>query len=177
MDYDELGRVLVDTNPGFQPFGFAGGLYDPETKLVRFGARDYDAETGRWTSKDPLRFAGGDANLYGYVLGDPVNFTDPSGRFAIADDLVEGLGPLLIPAAVTAGVCIGIYWLLTHDWSDEDDKEDDETRHCKEELVQCLDSPWQPDRNKNLFGPKKDCGACFRECVNGGGDWPDYKCP
>ena len=24
--YDEFGNVLMDTNPGFQPFGFAGGL-------------------------------------------------------------------------------------------------------------------------------------------------------
>src|SRR5262249_24301190 len=31
MDYDEFGRVVLDTNPGFQPFGFAGGLYDPDT--------------------------------------------------------------------------------------------------------------------------------------------------
>ena len=51
MDYDEFGNVTADTNPGFQPFGFAGGLYDWQTKLVRFGARDYDAETGRWTDK------------------------------------------------------------------------------------------------------------------------------
>jgi len=34
MDYDEFGNVSVDTNPGFQPFGFAGGLYDPDTKLA-----------------------------------------------------------------------------------------------------------------------------------------------
>ena len=79
LDYDEFGQVITDTNPGFQPFGFAGGLYDRDTKLVRFGARDYDAETGRWTVKDPIRFAGGDTNLYGYVLGDPVNFIDPLG--------------------------------------------------------------------------------------------------
>jgi RHS repeat-associated protein len=43
MDYDEFGQVITNTNPGFQPFGFAGGLYDRDTKLVRFGARDYDA--------------------------------------------------------------------------------------------------------------------------------------
>ena len=79
IDYDEFGTVLIDTNPGFQPFGFAGGLYDKDTGLVRFGARDYDAITGRWTSKDSILFAGGDSNLYGYVFNDPVNFIDPSG--------------------------------------------------------------------------------------------------
>ena len=35
--------------------------------LVRFGARDYDPTIGRWTAKDPIDFAGGDTNLYGYV--------------------------------------------------------------------------------------------------------------
>ena len=79
LEYDEWGVVLEDTNPGFQPFGFAGGLYDPDTKLVRFGARDYDAETGRWTTKDPILFGGGSANLYGYVGGDPINRIDPWG--------------------------------------------------------------------------------------------------
>ncbi|MFZ1082846.1 MAG: RHS repeat-associated core domain-containing protein [Candidatus Kryptoniota bacterium] len=79
MDYDEFGNVVYDSNPGFQPFGFAGGLYDPETKLVRFGARDYDAETGRWTSKDPIRFGAGQSNIFIYTDGDPVNSIDPSG--------------------------------------------------------------------------------------------------
>ena len=46
MDYDEFGNVTTDTNPGFQPFGFAGGIYDRDTGLVRFGARDYDPATG-----------------------------------------------------------------------------------------------------------------------------------
>jgi RHS repeat-associated protein len=68
MDYDEFGNVIFDTNPGFQPFGFAGGIYDQHTKLTRFGARDYDAETGRWTAKDPIGFEGRDLNLYGYVF-------------------------------------------------------------------------------------------------------------
>jgi RHS repeat-associated protein len=79
LDYDTFGNVIGDTNPGFQPFGFAGGLYDRNTKLTRFGARDYDAETGRWTTKDPIGFAGGDSNLYGYVLSDPVNHVDTWG--------------------------------------------------------------------------------------------------
>jgi RHS repeat-associated protein len=79
MVYDSFGKVLQDTNPGFQPFGFAGGLYDRDTRLVHLGAREYDAETGRWTAKDPARFEGGDANLYVYVSNDPVNLVDPDG--------------------------------------------------------------------------------------------------
>ena len=79
ITYDEFGNVLSDTNPGFQPFGFAGGVFDKHTGLTRFGARDYDPEAGRWTAKDPIGFNGGDTNLYGYVLNDPLNWVDPNG--------------------------------------------------------------------------------------------------
>jgi len=79
MDYDEWGNVTSNTSPGVQPFAFAGGLYDDDTKLTRFGLRDYDAGTGRWTTKDPLRFAARDPNLYGYVLNNPISLTDPMG--------------------------------------------------------------------------------------------------
>ena len=79
LDYDVWGNVSADSAPGFQPFGYAGGLWDASTTLTRFGARDYDAETGRWTNKDPLRFSGGDTNFYAYVGNDPVNRLDPLG--------------------------------------------------------------------------------------------------
>jgi RHS repeat-associated protein len=79
IDYDEFGNIVKDTNPGFQPFGFAGGLYDQDTKFVRFGARDYAPAIGRWTAKDPILFDGGDTDLYGYVFNDPVNLKDPTG--------------------------------------------------------------------------------------------------
>lgn len=92
LSYDEFGRVLSDTSPGFQPFGFAGGLYDPDTKLTLFGARSYDAEIGRWLSKDPILFGGGDTNLYGYVLNDPINLIDPFGLRAF--DPSENQTPL-----------------------------------------------------------------------------------
>lgn len=46
--------------------------------------KHYNPEVGRWTSKDPIRFKGGDTNLYGYVLSDPINFIDPSGKVGIA---------------------------------------------------------------------------------------------
>jgi len=79
MSYDVFGKVIEDSNPGFQPFGFAGGLYDPDTGLLRFGVRDYDAETGRWTAQDPRYFCGMCTNLYAYVNNDPINRSDPSG--------------------------------------------------------------------------------------------------
>jgi RHS repeat-associated protein len=79
LDYDAFGRITLDTNPGFQPFAFAGGLYDGDTGLVRFGHRDYDAEVGRWTSRDPLAFGGGQLNLYAYAANDPVNNVDRTG--------------------------------------------------------------------------------------------------
>ncbi len=79
VDYDAFGNIITDTHSALTiPFGFAGGLRDPDTGLVRFGYRDYDPDTGRWTAKDPIFFAGGDTNLYGYVLNDPVNFVDES---------------------------------------------------------------------------------------------------
>jgi RHS repeat-associated protein len=63
INYDEFGNETdqkATTLPGGYPqqgipFGFAGGLYDPDTQLVRFAARDYDASVGRWTAKDPGR--------------------------------------------------------------------------------------------------------------------------
>ena len=80
IDYDEFGNVTNDTSPGLTPFGFAGGLYDKDTGLVRFGARDYDASVGRWTSKDPTRFGGHSINLYAYAKNDPVNARDATGN-------------------------------------------------------------------------------------------------
>ena len=80
ITYDEFGNVLSDTNPGFQPFGFAGGLYDQDSKLVRFGERDYNPAVGRWTNKDPLVFGGGSVNLYTYAYNDPVNNFDADGE-------------------------------------------------------------------------------------------------
>jgi RHS repeat-associated protein len=112
VDYDEFGNVVNDTSHAQEPFGFAGGLYDGDTGLVRFGARDYDASVGRWTSKDPIRFAGGSFNLYGYALIDPVNRLDMDGMdstdcaIALFQEGVvcfyAGLDPALFPACIAA---------------------------------------------------------------------------
>jgi RHS repeat-associated protein len=94
-DYDEFGRVTQNTSPGFQPFGFAGGLYDDATKLVRFGARDYEPETGRWTAKDPIGRNGDDSHFYAYVGNAPVNRVDPTGLWSISVSVYWGVGGTL----------------------------------------------------------------------------------
>jgi RHS repeat-associated protein len=58
-DYDAWGNVLATGGGNGPSLGFAGGLTDAATGLVRFGARDYDPSVGRWTAKDPIGFAGG----------------------------------------------------------------------------------------------------------------------
>jgi len=104
LDYDEFGNITQDTNPSFQPFGFAGGLYDPDTGLARFGPRDYDPIVGRWTTKDPIRFDGG-FNLYGYVQNDPVNEIDPEGLVSSFD--------LRLAQAIASGNIVRIQNLLS----------------------------------------------------------------
>jgi RHS repeat-associated protein len=83
IDYNEFGSMTANTNPGFQPFGYAGGILDETTQLLRFGARDYSADVGRWTAKDPIGFAGGVGSFYQYSGNDPINFSDPTGLVCV----------------------------------------------------------------------------------------------
>lgn len=69
-------------------------------------------------------------------------------------------GALILGAAVTATMAV-----------------DAVRRRCSQMLTACLESPQQPDWNREDFGPRKDCGACYRECVLAAGVWPEYKCP
>ncbi|MCC6996412.1 MAG: hypothetical protein IT370_17510 [Deltaproteobacteria bacterium] len=82
IEYDAWGQVVLDTSPGFQPFGYTGALVDRDTGLVHLGAREYDPGLGRFTTKDPLSFGGGDTNLLAYVANDPINHVDPTGLFS-----------------------------------------------------------------------------------------------
>ena len=62
--HDPWGAVVEDSNPGFQPFGFLGGLRDPATGLVRIDGRDFESDTARCLARDPRLFDGGGTNLY-----------------------------------------------------------------------------------------------------------------
>ncbi len=81
LSYDEFGNIINSNNPNYQMFGFGGGLYDSDTKLIRFGVRDFDPVIGRWLSKDPISFNGGSSNLYTYISNNPVNMVDYWGLY------------------------------------------------------------------------------------------------
>ncbi len=78
-EYTAFGEITANKSGSLIPFGFASGLYDEHTGLTHFGAREYDAEVGRWTSKDPSFFAGG-LNFYEYARSNPIRYIDPNGK-------------------------------------------------------------------------------------------------
>jgi RHS repeat-associated protein len=80
VEYDAWGVKISDSNPTFDlPIGFAGGIEDSVTGLVRFGFRDYEPGTGRWVAKDPILFRGRQGNLYTYAGNSPIHLKDSNG--------------------------------------------------------------------------------------------------
>ena len=70
--YDSFGNLLHDTTPNWViPIGFAGGVHDRETGLVRFGRRDYEPQCGRFVAQDPLGDTGGRSRLVRVLRGRP----------------------------------------------------------------------------------------------------------
>jgi hypothetical protein len=64
LTYGLFGEILEDTRPGRQPFAYAGGLYDHETGLTRFGAREEPgtevifSPSGSQAAESRARFSG-----------------------------------------------------------------------------------------------------------------------
>jgi RHS repeat-associated protein len=96
-EYDSFGNLKDLKNRIKQPYSYTGREYDRETNLYYYRARYYDAQVGRFVSKDPISFAGGDVNLYGYVQLNPVNSTDPFGLMTQQqkDDLMSWVGTVI----------------------------------------------------------------------------------
>ncbi len=178
IDYDEFGNVTGDTaSGGLTPFGFAGGLYDRDTGLVRFGARDYDARVGRWTGKDPMRFRGG-MNLYGYVVNDPVNGVDPNGKQVATPLPPWVLGPIMGeelagPIGAAAGLCIGIALSLGGNDDTGEAFEDETTSSKAENTDECVDGYAECTNTKQNTRGYTVCAECFAICQGQGNGWPD----
>ena len=86
-NYDAFGNTIASTGTVENPFRFTGNVgyyWDEELQTYHIRARNYQPTTGRWTSQDPIGFAGG-INLYGAYFVP--NSTDPSGL--LCDDFTD----------------------------------------------------------------------------------------
>ncbi len=121
--YDAFGNIMSGTPAVTQPYIYTAREYDPEIGLYYYRARYYDPKVGRFLQRDPIGFAGGDANLYVYVRNDPENVNDPSGKIGqeiemavkmglplvfggldVATDVPNQLGPAYDVVALASGV-------------------------------------------------------------------------
>jgi RHS repeat-associated protein len=116
---DALGGTLaladsagvVQTSYTYSPYGettFTGtasnntsqytGRENDNDGLYYYRARYYHPVFSRFVSEDPLGFAAGDPNLYGYVLSNPISNVDPSGQIV----------PWIAACATSAAFSVGI---------------------------------------------------------------------
>lgn len=79
--YSPFGIIANEQENLSQPFKFVGqhGVMTEPNGFYYMRARYYDPQAGRFISEDPIGFAGGDVNLYGYVTNNPINRIDPWG--------------------------------------------------------------------------------------------------
>lgn len=95
--YDPYGNTATSRAPSSNTLQYTGRENDG-TGLYFYRARYYSPALGRFISQDPIGLAGG-INEYAYVVGNPIQFNDPTGRS--------------VSVAVTAGFGLGGQMVLT----------------------------------------------------------------
>jgi len=111
-DYLPFGQIASQTGAGAQPFTFNGrfGITDEVGDLYYMRARIFDADLGRFTSRDPIGYTAGDTNFYRFVENDPINSVDPSGlrpEAAIPANDWGGVGRYYDPNATRQSLAAG----------------------------------------------------------------------
>ena len=102
--YGPFGETFDSSGTSQNTMKYTGREQDDETGLYYYRARYYDPELGRFISEDPIGFKGG-INFYAYVGNNPLNYRDPTGHYALADDA----------AAVAIGALVGVTGVALHD--------------------------------------------------------------
>ncbi|MEI2722125.1 MAG: RHS repeat-associated core domain-containing protein [Verrucomicrobiota bacterium] len=79
--YDPFGNTLSASGPLAEVnlYRFSSKEQHPNSGLVYYLYRFYDASLQRWPNRDPLQEKGG-VNLYGFVRNNPLNLIDSDGR-------------------------------------------------------------------------------------------------
>ena len=118
--YDAYGNCTVSGDANFAQWckiRYRGYYFDTETGFYWVQTRYYNPEWCRWISPDTLDYLDPETahglNLYAYCGNDPVNFTDPSGHFA----LLLFLGTIFVSAVagaidggISAKMCGQDFW-------------------------------------------------------------------
>jgi RHS repeat-associated protein len=110
-NYDSFGNITPSGGIN-QPYTYTAREYDNETGLYYYRARYYDPKAGRFITRDPISFAGGDGNLYGYVENNPINFVDPFGLINLGKtatgflSMTDGVTMVGYGVAATVGTAI-----------------------------------------------------------------------
>ncbi|MDO3524781.1 RHS repeat domain-containing protein [Ralstonia pseudosolanacearum] len=113
---DPFGATLPDENPtslGSFTYNlrFPGQVYDAETGKHYNVNRDYDPASGRYVQSDPIGLNGGQWSTYGYVGGQPITQTDPTGEFGIVGALAGAGLDLAIQTLIEGKSLRCVDWL------------------------------------------------------------------
>jgi RHS repeat-associated protein len=114
FSYTAYGELAAKTGTTATPLGYAGQPTDAETGLQYLRARFYDPITAQFLSRDPVEALTGQP--YNYGLANPLQYSDPSGKFAAAGAAVAApelcVGPQVVACAGagTAVVCASSSW-------------------------------------------------------------------
>jgi RHS repeat-associated protein len=190
--YDAFGILTSAAGSTPNSYLFNGQQYDADLGVYFKRARYYSQTRGRFLTSDPVPGRPDEPlTLHRYMFGhaDPVNRIDPCGTTAALEYGALSRGIALRAAAEAAILGIRISCTFYRVASAIDPSinpmipplfkgcasEGRDT--CLRLLHLCQDNPYRPPHRRGPYGPRMDCGACYRECVHDKGAWPFYKCP
>jgi RHS repeat-associated protein len=96
QSFDPFGVPFETFGSGESDFGYTGEWWDSYMELYYLRARWYAPETGTFFSKDPVE----SEPPYLYVWGNPINSTDPSGKFPPLPDPPISRKPGVVPEGI-----------------------------------------------------------------------------
>jgi RHS repeat-associated protein len=114
--YEPFGTTGTTGSPTSNPYDFTGRESDL-TSLKYYRMRYYHAVLSRFLSEDPTRFTGGDVNLYAYVNGNPIFYSDPLGLWQLAPGVPYPKNEKITLLLTNLENCLGeeIYVTSTHE--------------------------------------------------------------
>ena len=121
MKDDSWGKLISSSGSlaDINPLRYRGYYYDTETGFYYLQSRYYDPVVSRFINADTYASTGDGLlgyNMFAYCGNNPVCYSDPTGHFALVDDLLVLLG-LAVVTAVTAIVTAVALPVIQEGWN------------------------------------------------------------